>query len=321
MIENEIIIQVPEKIKQKRGRKPKNYIPPEITEPIAEKPPAKKRGRKPKGGKIIQQNAIMHINTMPIKPNIILHLKCSIKDLETYNKNTNIKSYNYSENVFNVNNQCTNVNSQKVITQINNNNNNNNNTHILTNTNNSIKCNDTHNDTHNDTKNINTQNNKIIWKKLKQLEYQLHKNISCDKKVACFWCTYYFENPVIYIPKYFMNDAYHVYGCFCTPECAAAHLMSENIDTSTKFERYYLLNYIYSKIFNNNVNIKPAPNPYYMLEKFYGNLTIDEYRALLSSKHLFSIVDKPLTRVLPELHEDNEDFMINNKSIKSTLSL
>jgi hypothetical protein len=29
------------------------------------------------------------------------------------------------------------------------------------------------------------------------------------------------------------------------------------------------------------------------------------------------IVDKPLTRVLPEFHEDNDDFIINNKIIPS----
>ena len=54
-----------------------------------------------------------------------------------------------------------------------------------------------------------------------------------------------------------------------------------------------------------------------MLEKYYGNLTIQEYRALLRNERLFLIVDKPLTRILPELHEDNDDFIINNKIIPS----
>jgi hypothetical protein len=44
------------------------------------KPIAKKRGRKPKGGKIIQQIVPLN-NSKESKPNIILHLKCSIKDL------------------------------------------------------------------------------------------------------------------------------------------------------------------------------------------------------------------------------------------------
>ena len=47
------------------------------------------------------------------------------------------------------------------------------------------------------------------------------------------------------------------------------------------------------------------------LNKYYGNLTIQEYRALLRKERLFLVVDKPLTRVLPELHEDNEDFIMN----------
>jgi hypothetical protein len=54
-----------------------------------------------------------------------------------------------------------------------------------------------------------------------------------------------------------------------------------------------------------------------MLEKFYGNLSIQEYRSLLRNERLFIIVDKPLTRILPELHDDNDDFILNSKIIPS----
>ena len=40
----------------------------------------KKRGRKPKGGKIVKQT-IKNDNDELNKPNIILHLKCSISDI------------------------------------------------------------------------------------------------------------------------------------------------------------------------------------------------------------------------------------------------
>jgi hypothetical protein len=93
--------------------------------------------------------------------------------------------------------------------------------------------------------------------------------------------------------------------------------MEENIDSSTKFERYHLLNHIYAKVYDYKKNIKPAPNAYYMLDKYYGNLSIQEYRSLLRNERFFLIVDKPLTRILPELHEDNEDHIINNKIIPS----
>ena len=94
--------------------------------------------------------------------------------------------------------------------------------------------------------------------------------------------------------------------------------MNENIDNATKFERYHLLNFIYSKIYNYKKNIKPAPNPLYLLDKFYGNLNIQEYRHLLKNERLLLIVEKPLTRMLPELHEDNDEFMLNTNSIPSS---
>ena len=108
-----------------------------------------------------------------------------------------------------------------------------------------------------------------------------------------------------------MDGTVHGYGSFCRPECAAAFLMKENVDDSTKFERYHLLNHIYGKVYDYRRNIKPAPNPYYTLDKFYGNLSIQEYRRLLKSDHLLVVIDKPLTRILPELHEDNEEFLTN----------
>jgi hypothetical protein len=51
-------------------------------------------------------------------------------------------------------------------------------------------------------------------------------------------------------------------------QSVVAYLMKESIDDSVKFERYHLLNQTYSKIYNYTRNIKPAPNPYYLLDKF-----------------------------------------------------
>jgi len=255
----------------------------------------KKRGRKPKGGKIIKQQQNPEVDKI-IKPNIILHLKCSLKDLNNigdYNSNftnSSIDPYNFDSNK------------------------------------NEYKLDDFELEQKNISNNIilEKQDNaevvdtKEIWKKMKILEHNLHVNNVSDKKSACFWCTYDFDNPSIYIPKNKIKDNYNVYGCFCSPECATAYLMKENLDTSTKFERYALLNHIYSKIYEYKKNIKPAPDPFYMLDKYYGNLTIQEYRSLLKSFRLYLIIDKPLTRILPEYYEDNDDFIINHKVIPSS---
>ena len=90
--------------------------------------------------------------------------------------------------------------------------------------------------------------------------------------------------------------------------------MSENLDNSTKFERYALLNNLYGKVCNYTKNIKPAPSPYYTLNKYFGNLSIKEYRKLLQNDRLLLVVDKPLTRILPELYEDQEDNIIDNST-------
>ena len=266
------------------------------------KPAAKKRGRKPKGGKIIQQ--IVSPNKFTeTKPNVILHLKCCLKDLSL---SSNLDGYDLNSCVFSNSKVYHDViNSENV---------------PYTDLKEKLPEYDIDNDNDNtdfDTQtDKNTENDiKVIWKKLKVLQHNLHINNTNNKKSACFWDTCEFDNPPVYIPKHFINDTYHVYGCFCSPECAVAYLMEENIDSSIKFERYQMINHIYSKIYNYNMNIKPSPNPYYMLEKYYGNLTTQEYRSLLRNERLFLIVDKPLTRIMPELHEDNDDFIINNKII------
>ena len=177
-----------------------------------------------------------------------------------------------------------------------------------------IACDTANNDTvHSNTKQLND--------KLKQLEMQLHHNYANDSKSSCFWCTYKFDNPSIFIPKHYLKDTYHVYGCFCSPECSVAYLMNENLDSSTKFERYYLLNNVYGSIYNYTKSIKPAPDPHYTLDKFCGNLSIQEYRAMLGNDRLYIVVDKPLTRVMPELHQANEDHIINNKMIPSNQNM
>jgi hypothetical protein len=267
-----------------------------------EKAVIKKRGRKPKGGKIIQP-VISVDNQKSERPNIILHLKCSMKDLQTSNSSSSciIESYNFenkNELSYELLNSGNNINDVKALQK-------------QTPTEIDYDYDD------DDTEIFGKDNNKEIWRKLKQLEHNLHINNVNNKKSACFWCTCDFDNPPVYIPKHFINNTYNVYGCFCSPECGVAHLMNESIDSSTKFERYHLLNHIYSKIYEYKKNVKPAPNPYYMLDKFYGNLSIQEYRSLLRNERLFLIVDKPLTRILPELHEDNDEFILNNKIIPS----
>ena len=296
-------------------------------QPEAEAKIPKKRGRKPKGGKIIP-NIFLIEPTKNIEPNIIMHLKCGEADL---NKNTFNSSVN-DDHVVETFQFENNKPSDLGYCLLNNNNNNNNNnveglnsklyftdqgknSFITTPTQNAM-LNALPNATPNGT--LNDTDDRQLWLKIKELTVNLHTNNISDKKSACFWCTCDFDNPPILIPKFELNNVYHSYGCFCSPECATAHLFEEPIDTTTRFERYHLLNHIYCKIYNYTKNIKPAPNPYYTLNKYYGNLSIQEYRKLLKNERLLLVVDKPLSRILPELHEDNDDCLFNGSTISSS---
>jgi hypothetical protein len=259
------------------------------------KPPPKKRGRKPKGGKIINNIIDNKIIEVDAKSNIILHLKhlsdTNIKD-ETEKKTLEYLNLSKKQNS-NFNNYQNNVIDNKI-------------------------------DKKETT--VSSSSKNVIWEKIKNLRCKFHNN-DIDKRSACFWCTYPFDNPPIYIPKNQKNKTIEVYGCFCSPECAVAYLKKEKLDTSVLWERYAMLNNIYSKIYNYTSNIKPAPCPLYTLDKYYGNMTIEEYRKVLNQQYLLIVVDKPLTKVMPELYDDNNDLptiynnMLENNTDNQTIRL
>ena len=254
----------------------------------------RKRGRKPKGGKIVkvvEEKKEVFID----KKSVILHLKCHTKDIHITKSNDLM----YDPNISNYE-PYTDVNKS--------------NFHVFDSSapndavivsNNQTKT--TKKESKSDTQKSEAKIKREIDNKLKILEKELNLN-DVNRKSACFWCTYEFNSPTIYIPSLYFKGKYNVYGCFCSPECACSYLFNEQIDDTTKFERYQMLNYFYGKVYNYKKNIKPAPSPYYTLEKYYGNLTIQEYRQLLEFDRLLLVIDKPLTKIFPELHEDNNEF-------------
>ena len=173
---------------KKRGRKPKKKVENEI--PLV----PKKRGRKPKGGKILKKNEKINQPTKEVKPNIVLHLKCktsSLNDLSNFNNSTlyNPEISNPSESINIFNNSKLSTLNFKVIE------NNNSNFKNVS----SIKT----AEIPKDKENINV---KEIWVKLNKLKENLRLNNVSDKNSACFWCTHDFDSPAIYIPKQINNS-------------------------------------------------------------------------------------------------------------------
>ena len=225
----------------------------------------KKRGRKPKGGKIIENNACgdqaddTDSKAFVITQNVILHLRCSRKDIEETPLSV-VEPYNNETNF-----ECMTVACDNIELTLN--------------------------------------------QKLKQLADCLRKN-DINKKADCFWCTCSYANAAIFIPKAKVNGQYEVYGSFCCPECAAAYIFNENtLDDSVKYERYHLLNYMYGKTKQYTKQILPAPSPFYLLDKYYGNMSIEEYRKLVQNDQLVLILDKPICVICPEIVQCNRNFV------------
>ena len=164
----------------------------------------KKRGRKPKGGKIVKTN--IEINNEDVTEEIvILHLKCKISEL---NEN-NIDKIN-TENYY----------VPTIVKDIEPYNNINNKYEIIDNSfkNNDLIDNSLIENSKNDNKpksdNMTDSNNeknkkKNIQFKLKELEKNLNLN-SINQKSACFWCTYDYQSQSIHIPKTKFKGKYEV---------------------------------------------------------------------------------------------------------------
>ena len=311
----------------------------------------KKRGRKPKGGKIMTNITSSNAEISEI-PNIILHLKCHICDLKS---SEIISNYEYSPSIEDV--QSYTPASQMIqCNEIVNNFNNPDCNYVCSSDDTPIDmCSitstkmlsiDSENNksasagtsmctsvfpTQNEVSRVinqpntlktNVMNDKInkdIMKKINRLKISFHNSEPVQTKgnnrSDCFWDTCDFDTQIYYIPTSIINDTFQVYGCFCSPECAIAYLLKEHLDTSTKFERLHLIQLLYGGISQYGKGLKPAPSPHFLLDKYYGNLSIQEYRQLFKGGQMIYVVNKPLTHILPELYEDNNDFLVNSKVI------
>jgi hypothetical protein len=208
--------------------------------------PTKKRGRKPKGGKLIEHSELKLPEVQfDMVHNIILHLKCGTNEIAP-KEPVCMKVEPYALEI---------------------------------------------------TFETVPEREQNVHTRLRQVSDMMHKN-DVQQKADCFWCTCPFDNTPVHIPQCRTSDnKYKVYGSFCCGECAAGFLFNEpRLDNTVRFERYHLLNFLY----NGTKSIIPAPPPYYLLSKFFGLLTIEEYRQLVSQTSII-VLEKPMCMTYPEI--------------------
>jgi hypothetical protein len=127
-----------------------------------------------------------------------------------------------------------------------------------------------------------------------------------ETDLACFWCCDSFKGRPCVIPLKVVDTTWHVYGNFCTPQCCMAYLLSEIIDTHTRWERIALLNCLYKDSVNGR--IYPAPNRE-CLQRFGGPISIDDFRSICESQRIRVDVHlPPMVSILASMDTKPIDF-------------
>ena len=140
---------------------------------------------------------------------------------------------------------------------------------------------------------------------LEFIENNKKKKWPDSTSIDCLWCCHEFDNFPFGIPIKKCEDTYHMFGNFCSAECAAAYNFDNN-NTCESYERYSLINYLYS----NDKEIKVS-GPRLSLKKFGGQLSIKEFR---NNNNIYSknykLLLPPMISLIPLVEELN---LIDNK--------
>lgn len=128
--------------------------------------------------------------------------------------------------------------------------------------------------------------------------------------ISCFWCCHKFNHTPWGIPiKYnYHTGIFTLFGIFCSPNCALAHLLQNENNTSALWEKVSLLNLLHYKIYETDENIVPAPDKI-CLNTFGGPLKIEQYRCLtLKNNKNYCVNFPPCSMVSPVLEETKKAF-------------
>lgn len=130
--------------------------------------------------------------------------------------------------------------------------------------------------------------------------------------LCCWWCTDKFNTEPVFLPCKYDDKGYHVYGVFCSFNCALAYNNNETHDFKRN-ERSSLLNKLYEEMYGEFQNIIEAPSRY-VLKKYGGELSINQYRNnLIFNNKEYRVYIPPLLPVVPKIEEDyNDKTYVNN---------
>lgn len=164
---------------------------------------------------------------------------------------------------------------------------------------------------------LSNNNNKIGRGKITPIFYQYDE---CNKKrewpsegsFNCLWDFHKFEGRPYGLPMKKVDNIVYMFGNFCCPQCAAAYNFANTDQSDEMWERYSLLNWLYSdELEDINDAFKISCSPL-TLKCNGGSLSIDEFREINHNKTKdYKIVYPPVISMIPVMEEINID--INRK--------
>jgi len=107
-----------------------------------------------------------------------------------------------------------------------------------------------------------------------------------DTNIKCWYCTLPFKTQPVFIPKNIEpsqnNINIKVFGCFCSFSCSMSYINIHYTKLSDKIDKTNMLIYLYNEFYKKPITyIEPSPS-LYLMEQYGGNLTISEYKQLIS---------------------------------------
>lgn len=153
------------------------------------------------------------------------------------------------------------------------------------------------------------QTNKVV-ELLKDFEEKNKNNEwPTSTSIHCYWCCHKFDNSPFGIPIKYSDNRFHVYGCFCSLECALAFNNQSHDSVDEIWERRHLINMLAQQINYANY-IKAAPSRL-VLKMFGGYMTIDEFREFCKTSKLINVNFPPMMTLTQQVEEINECDIFN----------
>lgn len=162
--------------------------------------------------------------------------------------------------------------------------------------------------------------NKIHKYDLNFISYKTGNQVVLSKThIKCWWDGYSFDNLPCFLPEYFANNTYYIWGCFCSFNCALAYNLYILRDSKLD-QRKSLIYKIYKKIHNippsEIINIRVADEREKLVD-YGGPSTIDEYRkesAKINEKYVMYMPPIRSLTITAEL-ESKEKTKINTDDL------